>query len=98
MVQKDKSIDADKFANSWLIFSSSLLVIFLVLYYTIKNDFWGGLIAFFISTFIVIVYCLFSSFKNKDKKKVWNLVYNFGVIIAESGELTPFVTHPIQVS
>jgi hypothetical protein len=69
MVQKDKSIDADKFANSWLIFSSSLFVIFLVLYYTIKNVFWGGLIAFFISTFLVIVYCLFSGFKNRDKKK-----------------------------
>jgi hypothetical protein len=69
MVQKDESNDADKFANSWLIFSSSLFVIFLVLYYIIKNDFLGGLIAFFISMFLVIVYCLYTSFKNRDKKR-----------------------------
>ena len=69
MVQKDKSIDANKFGNSWVIFSSSFLVIFLVLYYTTKNEFWGGLIAFFISLFLVIVYYMYSGFKNRQNKK-----------------------------
>ena len=69
MVQKDKSIDADKFGNSWVIFSSSLFVIFLVLHYTMSNDLWGGLSAFFISLFFVIVYCLYSGFKNRQNKK-----------------------------
>lgn len=69
MVQKDKSIDADKFGNYWVIFSSSLFVIFLVLHYTINIDLWGGLAAFFISLFLVIVYCLHSGFKNRQNKK-----------------------------
>ncbi|PNX48138.1 MAG: hypothetical protein BV457_04340 [Thermoplasmata archaeon M9B1D] len=69
MVQKDKSIDADTFGNSWVIFSSSLFVIFLVLHYTMNNDLWGGLAAFFISLFLVIVYCLISGFKNRQNKK-----------------------------
>jgi len=69
MVQKDKSIDADKFGNSWVIFSPSLFVIFLIFHYTMKNDLWGGLAAFFISLFFVIVYWLYSGFKNRQNKK-----------------------------
>jgi len=69
MVKKDKSIDTDKFGNSWVIFSSSLFVIFLVLHYTLNNDLWGGLAAFFISLFLVIIYYLYSGFKNRQNKK-----------------------------
>jgi Flp pilus assembly protein TadB len=78
MVQKDKSIDADKFANSWLIFSSSLFVIFLVLYYTIKNVFWGGLIAFFISTFVCF---LVLKIEIKKRKKKFKISWIFSAIL-----------------
>ena len=68
-MSKEKNvIEPDKFANSWVIFSSSLLVLLLLLWFRNKDgfdSFWAGMIAFSISSILVIGYCIYSNFKTK---------------------------------
>jgi hypothetical protein len=59
----------EEVANSWLILSSSLLVLLIILWYTTQDSFWTGIIAFSISAILVIGYCIYSNFKTKKEVK-----------------------------
>lgn len=65
MSEEKKVIDKDKFANSWLIFAFSLLVFLLITWYTTKDSFWTGFIAFSISFVLALGYYFYSKFKTK---------------------------------
>jgi len=65
MSEEKNVIEPEKFANSWVIFSSSFLVLLLILWFTTKDSFWTGMIAFSISSILVIGYCIYSNFKTK---------------------------------
>ena len=56
--------EKDKFANSWLILSSSIFFTFLILGFTIKSTFWAGMIAFFVGFCLVIIYNFLSKNDN----------------------------------
>lgn len=68
MSEEKNVIETEIFANSWLIFSSSLLVLLLIIWFTTKDSFWTGMIAFLISSFLVIGYNIYSKFKTKKQR------------------------------
>jgi hypothetical protein len=63
MPKDDNDIETEQFGNAWLIFSVSFLSLLLVLWFTTKDSFWTGMIAFSISSVLVIGYCIYSNFK-----------------------------------
>lgn len=68
MPKDDNDIETEQFGNAWLIFSVSFLALLLVLWFTTKDSFWTGMIAFSISSVLVIGYCIYSNFKTKKEK------------------------------
>lgn len=65
MLEEKYVIEENIVGNSWLIFSFSLLVIFLILWLPTKGSFLAGVIAFLISSVFVIGYCTYLNFKTK---------------------------------
>ena len=72
MTNDKKMIDTDKFGTSWIIFAFSFLVFLLIIWYSTKDSFWTGLIAFSISFFLAIVYYIYSNSKTKKNANTNN--------------------------
>jgi hypothetical protein len=58
------SIDANKMATSVLLAGATFLLLLLVLYFTLKNDFWAGIVSFSCSYILAI-----SSYIYLNRKK-----------------------------
>jgi hypothetical protein len=65
MFEEKYVIDEEIVGTSWVIFSSSLLIIFVILWFITKGSFFAGVIAFLISSVFVIGYCIYSNSKTK---------------------------------
>jgi hypothetical protein len=65
MFEEKYVIEENIVGTSWLIFSFSLLVIFLILWLPTKGSYLAGVIAFLISSVFVIGYCTYLNFKLK---------------------------------
>ena len=61
------SPETEKVANSFVILSLSFLILLLILWFTTKDSIWTGIIAFSISSILVIGYCIYSNFKMKKR-------------------------------
>jgi hypothetical protein len=59
--------ESEKIGNSWVIFSLSLLIMLLTLWFTTRDSFWTGILAFLVSSILVILYCIYTSFKRKKQ-------------------------------
>jgi len=68
MKDKEYDFETEKIANSGLIFSVSLMFLLIVLWRVTNDSFWTGIIAFIASSFLVIIYHIFSSFKQEKTK------------------------------
>ena len=63
MFEERYVIDENIVGTSWLIFSSSHLVLFVILWFMTNGSVLAGIIAFLFSSFLVIGYCIYSNFK-----------------------------------
>ena len=69
MPDKDYDPEAEKIANSWVLFSVSLMFLLIILWYGTNDPFWTGIIAFIISSFLVVIYHFFSRANQEEKTK-----------------------------
>lgn len=65
MFEEKYVIDENIVGTSWLIFSFSLTILFVILWFMTKGSVLAGITAFLISSFLVIGYCIYSNFKLK---------------------------------
>ena len=66
---QDVVIDSEKIGNAGIIFSFTLLVLLLILWFTIKNHFWTGIISFIISVASVLGYWTYQNLTSREKGK-----------------------------
>lgn len=67
MPKINNKIDPERFGNAGVIFSFTLLVLLLTLWFTTKNDFWAGIIAFSTGSLLAISYCWYTNYIEKKK-------------------------------
>jgi hypothetical protein len=58
------TIDADKLGNAVLMADATFLFLLLSLFFTLKDEFWVGIISFFCSFLLAVSYLIYSQLKD----------------------------------